>query len=55
MYLTTTMEDIRRTVSHKPDIHMEFDDLLQAEHIDSDEDEDLIKQYEHFYELDEKC
>lgn len=49
------MEEIRRTVSHKPDIHMELDDLLQAEHISSDEDEDLIKQIEHFYEQDDKC
>lgn len=49
------MEEIRRTVSHKSDIHMELDDLLQAEHISSDEDEDLIKQIEHFFEQDEKC
>lgn len=49
------MEEIRRTVSHKPHIYMELDDLLQAEHIGSDEDEDLIKQIEHFYEQDEKC
>lgn len=26
------MEEIRRTVSHKPDIHIKLDDLLQAEH-----------------------
>lgn len=54
MYLMI-MEEIRRTVSHKPDIHMELDDLLQAEHISSDKDEDLIKQIEHFCEQDEKC
>lgn len=43
------IKEIRRTVSHKS----EWDDLFHIEHISSDEDENLIKQIEHFYERNE--